>query len=291
MSASSTTTVSEPSTTRRGCAGRRSRTAGAFSAASRSTSTRGASPARASSSTSAGTTSKRRPARASRSRRRGDALASTSRFESVEAPTVGSEYRGARAASSRSAARADSGSFAAMRGSPRGWGRRWRALAVRRRCLAAACAAPVTRDGERWRARVSGASVAELAALERRLAARRERGRAAGVPAPRPARAPAGCTSAAAPAPRRARRRTRCWCASEAPRVEREGPVQLGGREGWAVVASALERRSLRHGEDRDARLGEGLHRRLPARRRPGLRGARGRLRPLVGQLRRGASG
>jgi hypothetical protein len=52
-----------------------------------------------------------------------------------------------------------------MRGSSGGWGARWPTLAVVG-AAALACATPVTHEDGRWRARESGASVADLPALE-----------------------------------------------------------------------------------------------------------------------------
>jgi hypothetical protein len=107
--------------------------------------------------------------------------------------------------------------------------------------LAAACAGPVARDGERWRARASGASVADLSALDggwRRvesegalLAYRHEAGARAGW-----LHQCRGASAAARPEAHALLVRL------EGARLQREGPVSLGGSEGWAVVASALER-------------------------------------------------
>jgi hypothetical protein len=106
--------------------------------------------------------------------------------------------------------------------------------------LAAACAGPLVREGERWRAREGGASVADLSVLEagwRRadgsgalLAYRHEHGARAGWLHQ--------CRGASAPARPEARA---LLVRLEGARVEREGPVEVAGREGWAVVASAFE--------------------------------------------------
>jgi len=107
--------------------------------------------------------------------------------------------------------------------------------------LATACAGPVARDGERWRARESGASVDDLSALAggwRRvesggalLAYRHEAGARAGW-----LHQCRGASAAARPEAHALLVRL-----ADA-HVEREGPVQLGGSEGWAVVASTPER-------------------------------------------------
>lgn len=126
-----------------------------------------------------------------------------------------------------------------MRGSPWGWGARWPALAAAG-VLAAACAGPVAREGDRWRARAGGASVADLAALDpgwqrveaagALLAYRHAAGaRAAWLHQCR------GASAGAAPEARALLVRL------GGVEVERESPVTLGGREGWAVVARALE--------------------------------------------------
>ena len=127
-----------------------------------------------------------------------------------------------------------------MRGSPRGWGRRWRALAVAG-VLAAACAGPVARDGERWRARASGASVADLSALD--AGWRRVASEGALLAYRHEAGARAGWLHQCRGASAAARPEAHALLVRLADaRVEREGPVQFGGREGWAVVASAVER-------------------------------------------------
>jgi len=126
-----------------------------------------------------------------------------------------------------------------MRGSPSGWGARWPALAVAG-ALTAACATPVTREAERWHVRDGSASIADLAALEpgwERIASAgallafrtATGGRAAWVHQCRGA-------SAAARAEAHA-----LLVRLEGAEVEREGPVELAGREAWSVVASALE--------------------------------------------------
>jgi hypothetical protein len=106
--------------------------------------------------------------------------------------------------------------------------------------LAAACAGPIALEGERWRARESGASVADLAALGsgwRRvesegalLAYRHEAGARAGW-----LRQCRGASAGARPEAHALLVRL------ADPRVEREGAVQMAGREAWMVVASALE--------------------------------------------------
>lgn len=125
-----------------------------------------------------------------------------------------------------------------MHGAPRGWGRRWRALAVAG-VWAVACAAPIARDGERWRAR-GGSSVAHLAALEAGwrlapnagalLAYTHETGARAGWVHQ--------CRGAsAAPRPEAHALLLRL----EGAEVQREKPVEMAGRAAWAVVASALD--------------------------------------------------
>jgi hypothetical protein len=126
-----------------------------------------------------------------------------------------------------------------MRGSPGGWGARWLALAATA-AAAWACATPVTREDGRWRARASGASIADLAALE---------------PAWRESASPGALLAFAAGDGARAAWVQQCRSAVaavrpeahallvrlEAAEIEREGPVEIAGREGWAVVASTLQ--------------------------------------------------
>lgn len=126
-----------------------------------------------------------------------------------------------------------------MRGSPTGWGARWPALALAG-VLAAACAAPVTREAGRWRAREAGASIEDLATL----APGWERADADG--ALLAFRHPGGgraawlrqCRGAAAGARPEAHALLVQLTGAE---VESEGPVSLAGREGWAVVATAVD--------------------------------------------------
>jgi hypothetical protein len=126
-----------------------------------------------------------------------------------------------------------------MRGSPWGWGARWPALAVAG-VLAAACAGPVAREGERWHARGDGASVADLSAFDPGW--QRVDGAGALLAYRHAAGARAAwlhqCRGASAEAAPEARALLVRVAGAE---VEREGPVTLAGREGWAVVARALE--------------------------------------------------
>jgi hypothetical protein len=126
-----------------------------------------------------------------------------------------------------------------MQGAPRGWGRRWRALAAAG-VWAVACASPVALDGERWRVREGAGSVADFAALE--AGWRRVEGEGALLAYRHDAGARAGwlhqCRGAsAAPRPEAHALLVRL----EAAEVRREEPVELAGRPAWSVVASALD--------------------------------------------------
>ena len=126
-----------------------------------------------------------------------------------------------------------------MRGSPSGWGARGTALVVAG-MLAVACATPVTRDAGRWRARADGASIADLATLEPGWQRREGPGallvfRAADGAQAAWVRQCRG--AAAAPRPEAHALLVRL----EGAEVEREGPVEIAGREAWSLVASANE--------------------------------------------------
>lgn len=126
-----------------------------------------------------------------------------------------------------------------MRGSPGGWGARWPVLAVVG-AAALACASPVTLEDGRFRARASGASVADLAAQE---------------PGWRRSESPGALLAYAAQDGARAAWVQQCRSAVAAVRpeahallvrlegaeIEREGPVEVAGREAWRIHASALD--------------------------------------------------
>jgi hypothetical protein len=126
-----------------------------------------------------------------------------------------------------------------MRGSPSGWGARWPVLALAG-VLMTACAGPLLREGARWRVREGGASVADLAALEPGWQQRASDGallafaHADGTLAAWLRQ----CRGASAAARPEAHALLVRLAAAE---VQQEGPVQIAGREGWAVVASALD--------------------------------------------------
>jgi hypothetical protein len=126
-----------------------------------------------------------------------------------------------------------------MRGSPRGWGARWPALAVAG-VLLVACATPVTRDAERWRAREGGVSVADLATLEPAWQRVTSAGALLAFRTAAGARAAwvRQCRGASAPARAEAHA---LLVRLDGAQVEREGAVELARREAWSVVASALE--------------------------------------------------
>jgi hypothetical protein len=126
-----------------------------------------------------------------------------------------------------------------MHCAPRGWGRRWRALAAAG-VWAVACAGPVERAGERLRAREGAGSVADLAALEAGWRAEPSRGALLAYAHDAGARAAwlHQCRGASAgPRPEAHALLVRL----EAAEVQREQPVELAGRGGWAVVARALD--------------------------------------------------
>src|SRR5262249_39409222 len=102
-----------------------------------------------------------RPARAARAAAAKRSRARGRRERSQRARQAG--YRGDAAASS-GPPRAIPLASPPMRRSPPRWGARGLALAVAGR-LATTCAGAVTPDGARWRARDSGASITDLAAL------------------------------------------------------------------------------------------------------------------------------
>ena len=126
-----------------------------------------------------------------------------------------------------------------MRGSPGGWGARGPALALAG-VLAAACAGPLAHDAGRFRLRDARASVADLAALD---------------PAWRRSEDEPALLSYRHAAGARAVWLRQCRGASASARPEahallvrlagaellREGRVELAGREGWMIVASAVE--------------------------------------------------
>jgi hypothetical protein len=126
-----------------------------------------------------------------------------------------------------------------MRESPERWGERPCTVAAAG-LLALACATPVSLEAGRFRAR-DGASIADLSALEpgwRRFAAegpllafRAEDGASASWLRL--------CRGAAAPARAEARA---LLMGLEDVALEREGPVEIAGAEGWALVARARER-------------------------------------------------
>jgi hypothetical protein len=106
--------------------------------------------------------------------------------------------------------------------------------------LAVACAMPVTRDAGRWRARDDGASIADLAALEPGWQRREGSGALLAFHRADGARAAwvRQCRGAAAAARDEAHA---LLVRLEGAQVEREGPVELAGREAWSLVASANE--------------------------------------------------
>ena len=128
-----------------------------------------------------------------------------------------------------------------MRGSPSGWGARGPALAVAGALgvvLAVACAAPVTREAGRWRAREGGASIADLATLEPGWQCQEARGALLAFHAADGARAAwvRQCRGAAAGPRAEAHALLVRLPGSQ---LEREGPVEIAGREAWSLVASA----------------------------------------------------
>jgi len=130
-----------------------------------------------------------------------------------------------------------------MRGSPSGWGARGPALAVAGALgvvLAVACAAPVTREAGRWRAREGGASIADLATLEPGWQCQEARGALLAFHAADGARAAwvRQCRGAAA-GPRAEAHAL--LVRLPGAQLEREGPVEIAGREAWSLVASADE--------------------------------------------------
>jgi hypothetical protein len=106
--------------------------------------------------------------------------------------------------------------------------------------LAAPCAGPLAREGERWRVRASGAAIADLPGL---------------APAWRRVEDAGALLAYRHDAGARAAWLHQCRGASAAARPEahallirladaevaREEAVRVAGREGWAVVASAVE--------------------------------------------------
>jgi hypothetical protein len=126
-----------------------------------------------------------------------------------------------------------------MRGVPRGWGRRWRALAAAG-VWAMACAGPVARDGERWRARDGAGSVADLVALEAGWRRAPSEGALLAYEHDAGARAAwlhqcRGASAAARPEAHALLVRL------DAAELQREEAVSIAGREAWAVVASAVD--------------------------------------------------
>jgi hypothetical protein len=103
-----------------------------------------------------------------------------------------------------------------------------------------ACATPLTRDDGRWRAREDGASIADLAALEPGWERAEARGALLAFRATDGARAAwvRQCRGAAAAARPEAHA---LLVRLEAAELEREGPVEVAGREAWSLVASAAE--------------------------------------------------
>jgi hypothetical protein len=107
--------------------------------------------------------------------------------------------------------------------------------------LAVACQAPVTREAGRWRARQDGASIADLATLEPGWQRQEEEmGALLAFRAAEGARAAwvRQCRGAAAAARPEAHA---LLVRLEGAEVEREGPVEIAGREAWSLVASANE--------------------------------------------------
>ena len=105
---------------------------------------------------------------------------------------------------------------------------------------ACACAAPVTRDDGRWRARNGGASIADLASLEPGWQREDGTGLLLAFRADDGARAAwlRQCRGAAAAARPEAHALLVRLPDAE---IEREGPVEVGGRPAWSLVASASD--------------------------------------------------
>ena len=119
------------------------------------------------------------------------------------------------------------------------WGGRGLALAGAG-VLACACAAPVTRDDGRWRARDGDASIADLATLEPGWQRQDEAGALLAFRADDGARAAwlRQCRGAAAAARPEAHA---LLVRLPGAQVEREGPVEVAGRAAWSLVASASD--------------------------------------------------
>ncbi len=126
-----------------------------------------------------------------------------------------------------------------MRGSPSGWGARWPALALAG-VLAAACATPVTREADRWHARVGGVSLADLETLEPGWERSESPGASLAFQTADGARAAwlHQCRGASAAAKPEAHALLVRLAGAQ---IEREGPERLAGCAAWSLVASALE--------------------------------------------------
>jgi len=119
------------------------------------------------------------------------------------------------------------------------WGARWPALALAG-ALAVACAGAISKEGERWRAREGGASITDLTALAPGWLRTDEDGALLAYRTASGGRAAwlRQCRGAAASARPEAHA---LLVRLDGAHVEREGAVPISGREGWWLVASAID--------------------------------------------------